>query len=151
LENDNAGHGPTQPYFVDVHNFSNVGGSYTVEWAHGHVTLATSLTDSMAASNVLRVYDISDNTGTTYYVGLRPDGGNTSNYRISVHLNGTGTYQGTSLAAASSGNAVPGSPAFLTVNTGASPAGFDALVVQNNNGGSGSYTLYRDTAVPSGT
>ena len=26
-----------------------------------------------------------------------------------------------------------------------------AVVVQNDNGGSGSYTLYRDTAVPSGT
>ena len=44
-----------------------------------------------------------------------------------------------------------GSPAFITASTGASPAGFDALVVQNNNGGSGSYTLYRDTAAPSGT
>ena len=28
-----------------------------------------------------------------------------------------------------------GSPAFITVSTGASPTGFDALVVQNNNGG----------------
>src|SRR5215472_11161270 len=151
LENDNAGHGPTQPYFLDVHNFSTHGGSYTVEWAHGHITLGTSLADGMGASNVIRVYDMSDNTGTIYYVGLRPDAGNTSNYRISVHLNGTGTYQGSNLDAASSCNVVPGSPAFTTVNTGSSPAGFDALVVQNNNGGSGTYTLYRDSAAPSGT
>ena len=151
LENDNAGHGPTQPYFVDVHNFSTHGGSYTVEWAHGHITLGSSLADSMGASNVLRVYDMSDHTATTYFVGLRPDAGNTSNYRISVHLNGTGTYQGSPLAAATSGNVAPGSPAFTTVNTGSSPAGFDALVVQNNNGGSGTYTLYRDSAAPSGT
>jgi hypothetical protein len=151
LENDNTGHGPTQPYFIDVHNFSAGGGSYTVEWAHGHVTLGTFFGDTMGASNVIRVYDMSDNTGTTYYLGLRPNAGNTSSYRMSVHLNGTGTYQGSNQDAASSGNVTPGSPAFVTVNTGASPAGFDALVVQNNNGGSGSYTLYRDNAVPSGT
>lgn len=151
LENDNAGHGPTQPYFVDVHNFSASGGSYTVEWAHGHITLGTSFADSMGASNVIRVYDMSDSTGTTYYLGLRPGAGNTSSYRISVHLNGTGTYQGSNQQAATSGNVVPGSPAFATVNTGASPAGFDALVVQNNNGGAGTYTLYRDTALPTGT
>jgi hypothetical protein len=151
LENDNSGHGPTQPYFVDVHNFSTLGGSYTVEWAHGHITLGTSFADSMGASNVVRVYDMSDATGTTYFVGLRPSAGNTSNYRISVHLNGNGTYQGSNNASATSGNVAPGQPAFVSVNTGASPSGFDALVVQNNNGGSGSYTLYRDTAAPSGT
>ena len=151
LENDNAGHGPTQPYFVDVHSFSSLGGSYTVEWAHGHITLGTSLADSMGASNVIRVYDLNDATGTTYFLGLRPSAGNTSNYRISVHLNGNGTYQGAPQEASTSGNVTPGSPAFVSVNTGASPSGFDALVVQNNNGGSGSYTLYKDTAAPSGT
>jgi len=82
---------------------------------------------------------------------LRPNAGNTSNYRISLHLNGNGTYQGGPNEAATSGNVAPGQPAFATVNTGSSPTGFDALVVQNNNGGSGSYTLYRDTAAPSGT
>ena len=151
LENDNSGHGPTQPYFVDVHSFSSLGGSYTVEWAHGHITLSTSFADSMAASNVVRVYDMFDTTGTTYFAGLRPNAGNTSNYRISLHLNGNGTYQGSPNESATSGNVAPGQPAFATVNTGSSPTGFDALVVQNNNGGSGSYTLYRDTAAPSGT
>jgi hypothetical protein len=151
LENDNSGHGPTQPYFVDVHSFSSLGGSYTVEWAHGHTTLGTSLGDSMAASNVVRVYDMFDTTGTTYFVGLRPAAGNTSVYRVSLHLNGSGTYQGANNDAATSGNVAAGQPAFASVNTGASPTGFDAAVVQNNNGGSGSYTLYRDTAAPSGT
>lgn len=151
LENDNSGHGPTQPYFVDVHNFSSAGGPYTVEWAHGHVVLGTSFADSMGAGNVIRVYDMGDATGTTYFLGLRPNPGNTSSYRISAHLNGNGTYQGANQEAATSGNVAPGQPAFATVNTGASPAGFDALVVQNNNGGTGSYTLYRDTAAPSGT
>jgi hypothetical protein len=151
LENDNAGFGPTQPYFIDVHNFSGSGGPYTVEWAHGHITLGTSFADNMGASNVIRVYDMLDTTATTYFLGLRPSAGNTSNYRISVHLNGNGGYQGSNQESATSGNVAPGQPAFTTVNTGASPTGYDALVVQNNNGGSGSYTLYRDTAAPSGT
>jgi hypothetical protein len=151
LENDNFGHAPSRPYFVDVHNFSTLGGSYTLEWAYGHVVLGTSLSDSMGAGNVVRVYDMSDATGTTYFVGLRPAGGNTSNYRISVHLNGNGSYQGSNAESATSGNVAPGSPAFAVVNTGASPSGFDALVVQNNNGGSGSYTLYRDRLAPTGT
>lgn len=151
LENDNSGHGPTQPYFVDVHSFSSLGGSYTVEWAHGHVVLGAAYADSMGASNVIRVYDMLDTTGRTYYLGLRPGAGNTSDYRLSVHLNGNGTYQGSNAESATSGNVVPGTPAFTAVNTGASPTGFDALVVQNNNGGSGAYTLYRDTVPPSGT
>lgn len=151
LENDNSGHGPTQPYFIDVHNFSTHGGPYTVEWAHGHVNLGTSFTDSMGANNVIRVYDMFDSTSTTYFLGLRPTAGSTSNYRISAHLNGNGTYQGSGNELATSGNQAQGLPAFITVKTGASPTGFDALVVQNNNGGSGSYTLYRDTAAPSGT
>jgi hypothetical protein len=151
LENDNAGFGPTQPYFIDVHSFATAGGPYTVEWAHGHITLSTSFADGMGASNVIRVYDVFDNTATTYFVGLRPDAGNTSNYRVSAHLNGNGGYQGSNQVAATSGNVTPGQPAFLTVNTGTSPTGFDAVVVQNNNGGSGTYTLYRDTAAPSGT
>ncbi len=151
LENDNSEHGPTQPYFADVHSFSGSGGSYTVEWAHGHIVLNSSFADSMGASNVIRVYDMSDATGTTYYLGLRPSAGNTSSYRISAHLNGNGTYQGSNAASATSGNVAAGSPAFATLSTGASPAGFDALVVQNNNGGSGSYTLYRDSSAPTGT
>ncbi len=151
LENDNSGHGPSQPYFVDVHNFSGSGGSYAVEWAHGHIVLTSSVPDSMATGNVIRVYDLPDATGTTYYLGLRPNVGNTSNYRISVHLNGNGTYQGSNADSATSGNVAAGSPAFATLSTGTSPSGFDALVVQNNNGGSGSYTLYRDSSPPSGT
>lgn len=151
LENDNSGHGPTQPYFVDVHNFSGSGGSYTVEWAHGHVVLGSVFADAMGASNVIRAYDMFDATGTTYYLGLRPNAGNTSNYRISAHLNGNGTYQGANAVAATSGNVAAGSPAFAVLNTGASPSGYDALVVQNNNGGSGSYTVYRDASAPTGT
>jgi hypothetical protein len=149
LENGNLA--ASQPYFVDAHSFASAGGSYTVEWAHGHVVLNTSFADSMGPANVVRVYDALDAPSTTYYVGLRPAAGNTSNYRVSLHLHGNGTFQGSNAYAASSGNMDPGSAAFLNVNTGASATQYDAVVVQNNNGGSGSYTLYRDTATPAGT
>ena len=66
LENDNTGHGPTQPYFVNVQNAASAGGSYTVEWASGHASLGASLSDNMGASNVIRVYEMADSTGTTY-------------------------------------------------------------------------------------
>ncbi|HKD95415.1 MAG TPA: IPT/TIG domain-containing protein [Gaiellaceae bacterium] len=151
VENDNFGHATTQPYFLDVHNFSTVGGSYTVEWSQGHITVGTSIVDSMASNDVLRVYDVSDVTGTKYYLGVRPSAGDTSGYSLSVHLNGSGSYQGRPQSAADSGNVGPGLPAFVTVNTGASPSGFDGVVVQNDNSGAGSYTLYRDTVAPSGT
>jgi Fibronectin type III domain len=68
-----------------------------------------------------------------------------------VHLTGSGDFQSSSARAATSGNAAPGQSAFTSVHTGTSPSGVDAVVVQNNNGGSGSYTLYRDTKAPSGT
>ena len=44
-----------------------------------------------------------------------------------------------------------GQPAFASYNTGSDPTQYDGVVVLNNNGGSGSYTLYRDTVVPTGT
>jgi hypothetical protein len=113
--------------------------------------LDTSLFTSMDASDIIAVLQLADATGTTYHLGLRPSDGNTSSYRLSVHLNGNGTYQASGQEAATSGDVAPGSPAFVTVNTGASPTGNDALVVQNDNGGSGGFTLYRDTASPSGT
>ena len=148
LENGNVN--PSQPYFVDSHSYSTLGGPYTIEWAHGHIVLGSGYADSMNATDVVRVYDTLDATSKTYYLGLRPNPGNTSNYRVSVHLNGNGSFQSSNNYAASTGNVTPTSPAFLTVNTGSSPSGYDAVVVQNNNGGSGSYTLYRDTAAPSG-
>jgi hypothetical protein len=148
---ENGNHQASQPYFIDVHSFSTLGGSYTVEWSHGHIVLATSLGDSMGSGDVIRVYDTLDAPSTTYYVGLRPNSGNTSNYRVSLHLHGNGDFQGSNQDSATSGNTSPGSPAFASVNTGSSTSDYDAVVVQNNNGGSGSYTLYRDTAAPSGT
>ena len=149
LENGNVN--PSQPYFVDSHSFSTRGGAYTIEWAHGHIVLGGSYADSMNAADVVRVYDTLDATSTTYYLGLRPHPGNTSNYRVSVHLNSNGSFQGSNNYAATTGNVTPSSPALLSVNTGSSPSGYDAVVVQNNNGGSGSYTLYRDTGAPTGT
>lgn len=151
LENDSPGHGPTKPYYVIVQPSGSVGGSYTMQWSGLSAPLDTSLFTDMDASDIIGVFQMADATGTTYHLGLRPSDGNTSSYRVSVHLNGNGTYQSSNDPAATSGTVPAGSPAFLTVSTGASPTGADALVVQNDNGGSGGFTLFRDTAAPSGT
>ncbi len=59
--------------------------------------------------------------------------------------------QGRPSAVANSGNVAPGSPALISYATGADPSQYDGIVVVNNNSGSGTYTLYRDTAAPTGT
>jgi hypothetical protein len=151
LINGNVGHAPNTVYFPQVHSFSASGGSYSLEWDAGHIVLGTSFAASMASSNVARVYDTALNTGTTYFLGLRPTAGNTSNYSLALHSASRGSEQGRPNAVADSGGVPPGAPAFIQYNTAADPTQFDGLVVVNNNGGSGSYTLYRDTAVPTGT
>src|SRR5206468_7848191 len=98
-----------------------------------------------------RVYDTPLVTGTTYYLGLRSAGGNTSNYSLTLHSASRGDEQGRAGAAADSFEVAPGQPAFVQFATGADPSQYDGVVVVNNNGGSGSYTIYEDTAAPSGT
>ena len=149
--NGNSGHAPNTAYFPQVHSFSTVGGSYAIEWDAGHIVLGTSQAGSMGSSSVGRVYDTFLSTGTTYFFGLRPASGNTSNYSLALHSAGAGAEQGRSSAARDSGNVSPGSPALISYATGADPSQFDGVVVLNNNGGSGSYTLYRDTAAPNGS
>ncbi len=151
LVNGNLGHAPNTAYFPQVHNFSGNGGSYSIQWDAGHIVLGTSLADSMVSGDVARVYDSFLTTGTTYFFGLRPDAGNTSVYNLDLHSANDGAEQGRPSAVASSGNAAAGTPAFLQYSTGADPSAFDGLVAVNTNSGSGSYTLYRDTAAPSGT
>jgi hypothetical protein len=151
VANGNSGHAANTAYFPQVHSFSTAGGSYSVEWDAGHLVLGTSLSGSMGSSNVARVYDTFLSPGTNYFFGLRPAAGNTSNYSLNLHSASRGSYQGRSGAVADSLNVAPGSPALISYNTGADPSQFDGVVVQNNNSGSGSYTLYRDSAVPSGT
>jgi hypothetical protein len=151
LENDNGGHAPSKPYFIDVHSYTTLGGSYRIEWAAGNTVLGAAVGGSMGASSVIRVYDTFDATATLYYVGLRPAGGNTSNYRVAAHTIVGGDYQSSTGSAGQSGNVAAGQPAFLSYSTAGSPSGYDAVVVQNNNGGSGAYTLYRDTVAPTGS
>lgn len=149
LENGNRQAG--QAWYVDVHSFSTRGGSYSLDWAPGSRILSSPVSDSMSSGSVIRVYDTFLNTGTTYAVGLRPTAGGTSSYRLSVHSAARGTTQGASSFAASSGNGNVGFPRFLTYATGTDASDWDAVTVQNLNSGSGSYTVYRDTAAPSGS
>lgn len=152
VENDNAGHGTSGPYYVDVHGFTP--GPYTLEWAAGSIIVSSSgigYGASMAAADVVRVYDTFLSTGTTYHLGLRPTAGNTSNYSFTLHSGSNANQQGRPQAVADSGNVAPGQPAFLTYATGTSTSQYDGVVVLNNNGGAGSYSVYVDSAVPSGT
>jgi len=152
LQNDNAGFSAQQPYFPQVHSFSTLGSYYTIEWASGFVILPVgAYSDSMGSSDTVRVYDASLATGTLYYLGLRPAGGNTSNYSLTLHSASNGTTQGRGSRVADSGNVAVGQPAFISYNTGPDASQFDGVVVLNNNGGLGSYTLYLDTVAPTGS
>ncbi len=151
LVNGNSGGAPNTIYFPQVHSFSSRGGPYSIEWDPGRIVLNTSHADGMAPSNVARVYDSLLSIGTTYYLGLRPDPGNTSNYSLTLHSASVASYQGRGNSVADSGDVAAGNPAFVTYGTGADPSQFDGVVVLNDNGGSGTYTVYRDTAAPSGT
>jgi hypothetical protein len=149
--NGNAGHAPNTAYFPQVHSFSGIGGSYSIEWDAGHLSLGTSLTASMGSADVARIYDSFLSTGTNYFFGLRPNSGSTSGYSLALHSGAASSFQGRGSSVADSGNVAPGAPAFIQYNTGSDASQFDGLVAVNNNSGSGSYTLYRDTAAPSGT
>lgn len=151
MVNGNSGNAPNTVYFPQVNSFSSLGGSYSLEWDAGRVVLGTSHADSMGTSNVARVYDAFLNTATKYYVGLRPDPGNSSNYSLALHSASPGAYQGRLSAAADSGNTAPGIPALIQYSTGSDPSQYDGVVVLNNNSGSGSYSLYSDTVAPTGT
>jgi hypothetical protein len=105
----------------------------------------------MGSSDVARVYDSFLSTGTTYFFGLRRNSGNTSTYSLALHSASGNDYQGRPSSVADSGPVAPGSPALISYNTGADPSQWDGVVALNDNSGSGNYTLYRDTAAPSGT
>jgi hypothetical protein len=105
----------------------------------------------MASSNVGRIYDVSDATGTTYFYGLRPTAGNTSVYSLRAHKASAGNFGSAASPAASAINIPAGTAGFISYATGADPTTFNAVTVVNENAGSGSYNLYRDTQAPSGT
>jgi hypothetical protein len=149
--NGNIGHAPDTVYFPQAHSFSTAGGPYSIEWDAGHITLGTSAAAGMSSADVARVYDTFLNTATTYYIGLRPNAGDTSNYSLTLHSASGAAEQGRPAAVANSGNVAPGSPALISYATGADSTQYDGVVVVNNNSGSGTYTLYRDTAAPTGT
>lgn len=141
---------PSGPYYPRVHSCCP-GGPYTAEWAVGNTVLSVNLIAQTA--RVVGVYDTFLNSATKYYLGLRPNGGidNNSNYSLTLHSASKGNLQGRAGAVADSGPTPPGQPAFITYDTGSDPSQTDGVVVLNNNGGAGSFNLYRDTARPSGS
>jgi len=160
LENDNSGFSPTGTYFPVVHSYDSgtacapsgtCGGPYTVEWAAGsQIVVSGGHADSMAASDTIRIYDTYLTPGMTYYIGLRPSPQNSSALSLALHSASRGNQQGRGSAVADSGPSAAGQPAFISYATGADPTQYDGLVVVNDNGGAGAYTLYEDTAAPTG-
>src|SRR3954451_7352778 len=106
----------------------------------------------MGSSDVLRVFDIADQDGTTRYVGVRPQAGHTIDLSAALHRAASGSWQGAAGRASQSGRVGATTPAFVQVTAPAGPSfNFDAIVLQNNNGGSGSFTIYADTQKPTGS
>jgi hypothetical protein len=105
----------------------------------------------MTPSDIVRVFQTFDQPGSTVFLGLRPNPGNTSDSSLAIHSAAGANTQGAPSAVASSGRVGPGNPAFAQFSTGANTSDLDAVVVVNNNGGAGTLTLYRDTAAPTGT
>ena len=140
----------SRAFFPSVNSFSSNGGSYSIEWVAGHTTLSTSNAGGMLSADLARIYDAALTSGTTYHFGLRPSTSTTASYSLQLHSASKGVTQGRSSAVVSSGNPAPGSPAFVQYDTGTDPTQFDALLALNTNGGQGDYTIYRDTASPSG-
>ena len=151
LVNGNPGHAPSGTYYPAVNGYMSFGGDYSIEWDAGGTQLATSLAGTMAASDIVRVADTHLTTGTRYYFGLRPNAGNTSGYSLALHAATDGSEQGRDSAVAQASQLPAGSPAFISYNTGSDPTQSDGIVVVNDNSGSGTYTLYRDTVAPTGT
>jgi hypothetical protein len=141
----------SRAFFPSVNSFSGDGGSYSIEWVAGNTTLATANAGGMLAADLARIYDALLTSGTTYHFGLRPSTSTTASYSLQLHSASRGVAQGRASAVVSSGTPAPGSPAFVQYDTGTDPTQFDALLALNTNGGQGDYTIYRDTASPSGT
>ena len=146
---------PAGPYFPNVQPFT-AGGPYSIEYAPGSINLGGGVTGQ--SNDLIRVYDAFLTSGTTYFVGLRPNAGTTSSYTVNLHSasspssgGGGPFFQSRNDAVVSSGRTTVGQPAFLTFNTGTDPSQPDAIVVVNNNGGAGTYGLFVDTAAPSGS
>ena len=151
LENNNPGHAPSKPYYVDVHSFETAGGTYSVQRDAANGRLGQAETVSMTHTDIVRVFQTLDQPGSTVFLGLRPDPGNTSDASLAIHSAAGANTQGAPFAVASSGRPGAGDPSFAQFSTGVNPTDLDAVVVVNNNGGAGTSTLYRDTAAPTGT
>ncbi|MGG7379228.1 hypothetical protein ACQ7B2_10895, partial [Escherichia coli] len=64
MENDTRGHAASKPYYVDVHSFATLGGAYSVQWDAGNTNLGVAETVNLAPSDVVRVFNTFDRSGS---------------------------------------------------------------------------------------
>ena len=141
----------TGTYFPRALYYSGSGSPYTIEEYTGqYVTPLGPEALSFGAGDIVQPLDLGVSAGQTEYIGVVPDAG----LGVSVQtFESDGTQAGSVLGrpdfTASSGVGGAGTPVYLQYTPAAD--GFDGLVVVNENGVAGNYTLYRDDAVPTGT
>ncbi|KAA1420236.1 calcium-binding protein [Nocardioides humilatus] len=125
-------------------------GAYTIEEVTGNQSIGIGQASfSFAAADIIQPFDVSVAGGQTQYIGIQPSG--TIDVSIHAHVSdGTAatTTQGRSQYAAASNSAGVGGAEYLTYSAASSD--WTGLVILNESATGGGYTVYRDTAVPSG-
>jgi Ca2+-binding RTX toxin-like protein len=127
-------------------------GSYNIEEYTGGTILGvgTSGAYSFGSGDIIRPFDASVAAAQTQYIGVVPSAG--LDVSVQAHVSdGTsaGAVRSRSSAVASANGGGAGVTEFLTYSAAA--ADWTGVVVLNENAGTGSFTVYRDTAVPTGS
>ncbi|KAA1420235.1 hypothetical protein F0U44_07390 [Nocardioides humilatus] len=134
--------------FFPLANLYTGTGTYTIEEYTGTQVFGLGAsTYSFGANDVLRLWDVQAASGVTQYIGVAPDSGLDLN--LAAHVSdGTlaTTAQGSHQAVAASYNPGVGSREFVQYSLAASD--WTGVIVLNQSGTAGNYTLYRDTASP---
>ncbi|WP_188113377.1 hypothetical protein [Nocardioides humilatus] len=137
--------------FPSANYFGGTAAPYAIEAYTGYRTVGIGgVSDTFGAGDIIKTYDASVLANVTQYVGVVPTPG--LNVSLHAHVsNGTpaGSVQSRQAAAASGTTAGTGEPEFLSYTIGTGD--WTGLVVLNESGTAGDYTLYRDTAAPTGT
>ncbi len=151
-------HGPCSgasvPYYPQAYQFSGRG-TYAVEHATytANLTLGAAGPYTMTSNNVVRVWDVFLNGGTSYYFAVRPISGD-ANLGAALHksreADPASWYQGRPSNVAFADNSGPGGAEFLSYE--AQETDWYGFVVINNGATTDtSYMIYIDTTPPSGS
>ena len=122
---------------------------YLIESQHGSINLGDGMA-TVPAGHVIAIWDTLMTGGVPTFFRVTP-GHPTNDAQLLLHesdpLHPSTWYQARSSAVAASANTGPGSPEGFSFTS--TVGGWNALIMVNR-GGSGSYTVYRDTTAPTG-